>query len=130
MFNFSEYKSVGDYLIKIDEESYLRSGISRYYYSLFNPVRFYLFFVLQEFDLIRGKDSHKRICDRLIESNDDTENALGLILDELRQLRNDADYNWNLNYDYFFQRLNDVVSNLEAGFDYLNALKTSPPFEL
>ncbi|MBQ2654203.1 MAG: hypothetical protein IJF83_11650 [Methanobrevibacter sp.] len=130
MFDYEEYKSVGEYLVQNGKEAFIRSAISRYYYSLFNPVRIYLILILHEFDLIKGRDFHKRICDRLIESNNDTENALGLILDELRQLRNDADYNWNLSYDHFNERLNDVESNLEDGFDYLNSLKTSPPFKL
>lgn len=130
MFDYEEYKLVGEYLVQNPKEAYIRSAISRYYYSLFNPVRIYLILILHEFDLTKGRDFHKRICDRLIESNNDTEKALGLILDELRQLRNDADYNWNLGYAHFNERLDDVETNLEDGFDYLNALKASPPFKL
>ncbi|WP_407411108.1 hypothetical protein [Methanobrevibacter sp.] len=130
MFDYEEYKLVGDLLAQIEMECYQRSAISRYYYALFNPVRSYLIFVLNEFDFIRGADFHKRICNRLMQSNDDTEKALGLILDELRQLRNDADYNWNLNSSYFEESLKDVKSNIELGFDYLNALRNSPPLEL
>lgn len=130
MFDYEEYRLVGDLLAQIEKESYQRSAISRYYYSLFNPVRNYLIFVLNEFDFIRGTDFDKRICNRLMQSNDDTEKALGLILDELRQLRNDADYNWNLNSEYFEECLNDVKSNIDMGFDYLNALRSSPPLKL
>ena len=130
MFDYGEYRFVGDLLAQIERESYQRSAISRYYYALFNPVRYYLIFVLNEFDFIKGADFHKRICNRLMQSNDNTEKALGLILDELRQLRNDADYNWDLSSSYFEECLNDVKSNLDLGFDYLNALRNSPPLGL
>ena len=130
MFDFSNFEEVGDYLVKIDGEAFKRSAISRYYYSLFDPVRLYLIFVLDEYEFRYGKDFHKRICKRLIDSQDDTEAELGLILDELRQLISDADYNRDLGNDYFNEKLSDVKSSLKLGFEQLNALKVSPPYRL
>ena len=77
-----------------------------------------------------GGDFHKRICNRLINSDDNTEMELGLILDELRQLRNDADYNGVLDYFYFDEKLADVKANLQIAFQQLTALRSSPPFKL
>ena len=86
--------------------------------------------ILHEREFIRGRDSHRRICLRLIKSHDSTEKALGLKLEELRQLRNDADYNWDLNREYFRQQINDVKVNTRTAHEYLNALMSSPPFKL
>lgn len=130
MFDFSNFEQVGDYLVQVEEEAFKRSAISRYYYSLFDPVRLYLIFVLNEYEFRHGNDFHKRICQRLITSEDNTEAELGLILDELRQLRNDADYNLDLDSDYFKEKLSDVKANLKIGFEQLNSLKTSPPYKL
>ena len=130
MFDFSNFERVGDFLVKIDDEAFKRSAISRYYYSLFDPVRLYLISVLNEGEFNYGGDFHRRISNRLISSDDNTEMALGLILEELRQLRNDADYNGSLDCSYFDEKLVDVKANLNIDFQQLNALKTSPPYRL
>ena len=90
----------------------------------------YLILTCGEYKFLKNKDVHRKICDRLIESSDNTERALGLKLDELRQLRNDADYDWNLDQHYFNEHLDDVKINTEIAHRYLNALKTSPPFRV
>ena len=94
MFDFRRLRDVADYLAQMEGEEYDRSAISRYYYSLFGCVRLYLILILGETDFEYGKDIHKRICNRLINSNDPTEHSLGKSLDKLRQLRNMADYDW------------------------------------
>ena len=54
MFDFSNFERVADFLVKIDDEAFKRSAISRYYYSLFDPVRLYLIFVLNEGEFNHG----------------------------------------------------------------------------
>lgn len=72
MFDFSKLWDVSDYLAQMDGEEYDRSAISRYYYSLFGCVRLYLVLVLGETNFAYGRNIHKRVCDRLIDSNDST----------------------------------------------------------
>ena len=61
-----------------------------------------------------GKDIHKRVSKRLSNSNDFTEASIGYILDDLRYLRNLADYDWYEKDSSFFKRKLDFVSK-ESG---------------
>lgn len=130
MFNFKQFCDVANHMHDMGEESYDRSAISRYYYSIFCCVRMYLVLVLNEFEFASGRDVHSRICNRLIESDDDTEKALGLKLEELRQLRNDADYNWDRGSGYFHEHALDVKRNTRLVHQYLNVLKNAPPYKI
>lgn len=131
MFDFRKVSDVADYLAKKDGEEYNCSAISRYYYSLFCCVRLYLIMIMHEGEFAHGNDVHRRICDRLKDSNDSTEYSLGKILDKLRQLRNLSDYDWNnTDPDFFSNKLSFVQKESQIGFHQLNALKNSPPFKL
>ena len=129
MFDFRKVRDVADYLALMDGEEYNRSAISRYYYSLFGCARLYLIIVLGETNFLRGNDIHIRICNRLMDYNDPTEHSLGITLDNLRQLRNLADYDWNVDDSDFFERkLNLVQKESKMGLQQLDALRNSPPF--
>lgn len=129
MFDFRKVSDVADYLAGMNGEEYDRSAISRYYYSLFGSVRLYLILVLGETSFAYGYDIHRRICDRLIDSDDPTEHSLGKTLEKLRQLRNISDYDWETeNSDFFDRKLDFVQKESRIGFEQLNALKKSPPF--
>lgn len=130
MFSFEKFYDVGEYISQKDGEEYDRAAISRYYYSIFGCSRLYLIFILGEYDFQKGTDVHKRICNRLKESNDSTEHALGLTLDKLRQIRNFADYDWYEKDESFFEKkLMYVKKESKIGLEQLNALKNSPPYK-
>ncbi len=130
MFDFSHYYDVGDYLINIPSEANIRSGISRYYYSGLCCVRRYLVETMNETEFINGFNIHKRICDRLINSCDDTEASIGEKLIQLKELRNNADYDWILGFDYFNENLNNVQRDSKIILEQIEALRNSPPLEL
>lgn len=130
MFDFSSYYGTGDYLVKIPNESNIRSGISRYYYAGFCSARNYFVETMDETEFIDGFKIHKRICDRLIDSQNDTEASIGEKLNFLKELRNEADYDWRLDCKYFEQRLSAVQKDSKHILEQINALRTSPPFEL
>ena len=131
MFNFEKVADVADYLALMDGEEYNRSAISRYYYSLFCSTRLYLILILGETRFIKGKDIHTKVCDRLKMSDDLTENNLGNILEDLRQLRNFADYDWYIKDSSFYKKnLNYVKNESRVGLEQLNALKNSPPYKV
>ena len=131
MFDFSKFNDVGDYLSKIDSEENNRSAISRYYYSVFGSVRMYLVLIMQEFEFTNNHDVHSRICDRMIDSKDNTESEIGEILDDLREIRNYADYDWE-NYDsiYFEKILIKARKNSKSAIEQLNALENYPPYKI
>lgn len=130
MFDFSNYYDTGDYLAKMPNESNIRSGISRYYYAGFCSVRNYLVEIMDETEFVGGYNIHKRICNRLIQSQNDTEASIGEKLNFLKELRNEADYDWRLDFDYFNNRLIVVQKDSKMILEQVDALKASPPFEL
>ena len=73
----------------------------------------------------------KKVSDRLKNSNNPTENALGEILEELRDLRNLADYDWNnVDVDFYKKRVNFAQKESKTALQQVEALKKSPPFKL
>lgn len=130
MFDFSKFSDVGDYLSLKNCEENNRSAISRYYYSVFGSVRMYLVLFLNEFEFIDNFRVHSRICDRMGNSDDNTESEIGEILDDLREIRNYADYEWDkFDEDYFKKNLVKVRNNSKLALDEVESLKKSPPFK-
>ena len=118
MFDFSKFSDVGDYLSLKNCEENNRSAISRYYYSVFGSVRIYLVLFLNEFEFLDNFKVHLRICDS------------GEILDDLREIRNYADYEWDkFDEDYFKKNLVKVRNNSKLALDEVESLKKSPPFK-
>ena len=131
MFDFKKVFNVANYLAAMDGEEFNRSAISRYYYSVFCCARLYLILVLGENSFFDGNDIHKRVIMRLSNSNDSTEASIGYILDDLRYLRNLADYDWHEKDSSFFKQNLDFASKeSKMGLEQVDALKASPPFEL
>lgn len=130
MFDFSSFFDVAEDLVKKDDEARIRSGISRYYYSGFGSVRKYLIEVMNETEFRKGFKIHKRIIDRLIFSQDNTEVSIGEKLSDLKELRNDADYDWNLDLNHFEEHLDDVRKKSLEVIEQVDALKKSPPYNL
>lgn len=130
MFDFSRFFDVAENLIRKNDEANIRSGISRYYYSGFGLVRKYLIDEMNETEFRSGFKIHKRIIERLISSQDNTEVSIGEKLSDLKELRNDADYDWSLDMDYFQQHLDDVKMKSGEVIEQVEALKNSPPYNL
>ena len=130
MFDFSSYYDVAEYLVKIDEEGNVRSGISRYYYSGFGFARYYLINVMHEYEFVSRHEIHQRVCERLMQSGDNTEASIGEKLEELRAIRNQADYDWKLGMEHFAERLPCIQKDSMEIIEQLNALKNTPPLKL
>lgn len=131
MYDFRRVRDVANYLAQINREEYVRSAISRYYYSLFGCTRLYLVLIMNEYEFENGNDVHTRICDRLKKSDDSTEHSLGKRLEKLRELRNLADYDWNeKDKDFFFRNLNYIENETQKGLDQVETLRQSPPYRL
>ena len=85
---------------------------------------------LNEFEFLDNFRVHSRICDRMNNSDDNTESEIGEILDDLREIRNYADYEWDkFDEDYFKKNLVKVRNNSKLALDEVESLKKSPPFK-
>ncbi len=131
MFDFRKFADVADNLSKQSGDEYNRSAISRYYYSIFCCARLYLIFVMNEDEFLKNNNIHSRVCNRLMQSNDLTEHALGKILDKLRENRNLADYDWSdENSSFFKQNVEYIRNESKAGLQQIESLRNSPPFRV
>ena len=131
MFDFAKVFDVAVFLNQIEAEEYDRSAISRYYYSVFGCARLYLILIMNELEFCSRRDIHKKVSDRLKNSNNPTKNALGRILEELRDLRNLADYDWyNQDSEFYKKRVNFAQKESKTGLQQVEALKKSPPFKI
>lgn len=131
MFDFSRFLDVGDCLVQFDDEACIRSAISRYYYAIFCCIRRYLIDIMHEYEFEKRFDVHNMIYKRLILSNDSTERSLGESLNDLRELRNCADYDWkNYSLDFFKENLLDVRKESKLAIQQIRALRNSPPYDL
>ena len=128
MFDFSKFSKVGDILSTYTEESFIRSAIGRYYYSIFCSARQYLVETKNKQYFLKRKNIHKEVCAELLKSNDLTENEIGVILEQLREIRNQADYDWlTRDYEYYEKSLIQAQNESEKALESLEALKKSPP---
>ena len=90
-----------------------------------------IWYCLNEFEFLDNFRVHSRICDRMSNSDDNTESEIGEILDDLREIRNYADYEWdNFDEEYFKKNLVKVRNNSKLALDEVESLKKSPPFKL
>ncbi len=80
---------------------------------------------------MKRKNIHKEVCEELMKSNDLTENEIGEILEQLREIRNQADYDWlTKDGEYYEKSLIQAKNESEKALESLDALKKSPPYEL
>jgi len=94
-FDWKEYLKLAEELAKGSKESYLRSSISRAYYSVFCISR----------NKTIGKDYkrsdvHNKVIEILKNKEDKSLRKAGLNLDELRRIRNKADYDEDEEINY------------------------------
>ena len=90
-FDFNRFYEVGTHLKNHSkEEAYQRSSISRYYYSIFHPVKEYYEKSFRK--SLPSDDIHSKLIEALESSPFEEENQLGDKLRNLRNNRNHADY--------------------------------------
>ena len=93
-FDFKKYYDVGTHLKNhSNDEEYQRSSISRYYYSVFHPLKDYYEKSFRR--VLSSQDSHKKLIEELENSLFKEEKILGEKMRNLRNNRNYADYNKN-----------------------------------
>lgn len=85
-----KYLNIAEELYKTNKQEYIRSSISRAYYSIFNIIRE----SNTNFSIYDDK-IHSKIINYLKYSHDSSEQKIGITLKNMRDLRNDADYNKN-----------------------------------
>ena len=66
MFDFKNFSTVGDMLSQQDDESFIRSAIERYYYSVFSSVRQYFVETKKKKYFLKRKNIHKEISTELL----------------------------------------------------------------
>lgn len=121
MFQWKDFKTVGDELMANSQEAYIRCATSRYYYSIFGSTREYLIDIMNKHQFCNGKDIHKRVSDELIKSNDPNGVNLAECLKFLREVRNRADYDRLNECNTFFKNNSDkIVDTTNDAFDSLN----------
>lgn len=90
-FDFKKYYDVGNHLKNVStKEEYQRSSISRFYYSVFHPVKDYYEESFRK--VLPSDNSHSTLIDALENSPFEEENELGEKMRVLRNNRNEADY--------------------------------------
>lgn len=87
-FNWEEYLTLAETLSNNPQESYLRSAISRAYYSVFCIAR-----NRTGFKNHRESNVHFVVINKLKSHPDTRIKKIGKNIDELRRYRNEADYN-------------------------------------
>ena len=128
-FDWEDYSLLADKLSMIQKEEYIRSAISRYYYGLFGLSRKY-FIETKDFYQFSKKNSyiHKQISNELMKSNNSTEAYVGETLFLLRNKRNKADYDANLNMEYFLKDLNKIKNQTRKAIESIKYLKNNPSY--
>lgn len=92
IFNFKKFYDVANHLKNYSKkEEYQRSSISRYYYSVFHPVKDYYEESFRR--ILPSENAHSKLIGELEKSPFEEEQELGIKLRKLRNFRNDADYN-------------------------------------
>ena len=123
MFQWKDFKTVGDELMINSQEAYIRCATSRYYYSIFGSTREYLINIMNKYQFRNGKDIHKRVYDELIKSKDPNEVNLAECLKFLREVGNRL-----IMIDFFKNNSDKIVDTTNDAFDSLNVLMNNPPY--
>jgi uncharacterized protein (UPF0332 family) len=96
MFDWIQYLRLAQWLCGAgpspDEEARLRCAVSRAYYAAFGRARRYLVELLGEQDIPTTGEVHEFVINYFREADDTDVALLGSDLDDLRDLRRDADY--------------------------------------
>jgi len=115
-FDWKEYINLAkDLTLKSNpNQAELRTATSRIYYGAFGQCK-----ISKNFQLVRGSDIHERVIKSYKESEVSIEISIGNLLDNLRQRRNEADYDAFIEFDkqkvqgYLFTA-NTILEKLES----------------
>ena len=112
-FNWANFQTIADELAKRDDETAIRSAISRYYYAVFGSARLYLIDYKNRQSLAnKTSNVHRDVKNILEYSPDETESEIGENLNKMRKLRNDTDYDWKKDKRYFKKEIKGLKRNL------------------
>lgn len=122
-FSWKDYLDLANNLINDSrnntlEEAYLRSSVSRSYYSIFCLARDFL-----ENDKgisFSRNNIHKKVREEFITSTDVNEQMVGQVLLNLRDDRNDADY--DNGYVVTYQKARNIYNFANIALSYLKNL--------
>lgn len=114
-FDWKEYITLAkDLTLKSSpNQAELRTATSRIYYGAFGPCK-----NGKNLQLVRGSDIHEKVIKSYKESEVSHEISIGNLLDNLRQRRNEADYNAFMEFDKkkvedFLITANKILEKLE-----------------
>lgn len=125
MFDWLEFKKVGDVLSQNSDEAYVRSAITRYYYAVFSAMREYLIMVKKQYQFLSRYKVHRRVWEFLIISENDNEREIGEFLAKVRNVRNSADYDNENDYEYFVEELKNISVEIGRIVDSINYLRSN-----
>ncbi len=129
MFDWEKFVMLASLLLVEEEEEYVRTAVSRYYYGLFGVIRRYLINVKHKNYLRNGgSDVHRKIYDELRFSNDSTEKHISSILNKLRLIRNSADYDDYLDVGEFNRFFLENKKDLDMVQDAIGYFKSHPNY--
>lgn len=129
MFDWMKFVILASILLKSDEEEYIRAGISRYYYGIFGIIRRYLINVKHNYYLNhKSGEVHYEILEELRLSDDITEKEISKFFNKLRKVRNQADYDDNLDIDHFKKFLKNNENNFEVIVNAIEYFKNHPNY--
>ncbi len=90
-FHWEKYVYLAEELMNRKDDAYLRSSISRAYYGVWCLARNKKGY--KRYKTRKGENIHWKVINEYKNSNDRNEQNIGRILDKLRRLRDNADYN-------------------------------------
>lgn len=129
MFDWEKFVMLASLLLVEEEEEYVRTAVSRYYYGLFGVIRRYLINVKHKNYLRNGgSDVHRKIYNELRFSNDSTEKHISSILNKLRLIRNSADYDDYLDVGEFNRFFLENKKDLDMVQDAIGYFKSHPNY--
>lgn len=126
MFDWLDFKKVGDMLSQNPDEAYVRSAITRYYYAVFSAIREYLIIVKKQYQFLTRYKVHQRVWEFLIISENYNEREIGEFLAKVRNVRNSADYDKENDYEYFVEELKNISVEIERIVDSISYLRSNP----
>jgi hypothetical protein len=68
IFDWLDFKEVGDILSKNKKEAFIRSALTRYYYAIFSAIREYLIYIKHQYQFINNRKIHERVWKFLLSS--------------------------------------------------------------